>query len=95
MLLHEDVTHDIIGSAIEVHQRPGPGLLESACRRCLSFELAERGRRVQDEVTMDPEYKGHRVPCCHRLDLLVDDVVIVEAKAVDQLHPIHEAQLIT
>ncbi len=95
MLLHEDVTHDIIGAAIEVHQRLGPGLLESAYRRCLFFELAERGRRVQDEVTLDLEYEGHRVPCCYRLDLLVDDVVIVEAKAVDPLHPIHEAQLMT
>ncbi len=95
MLLHEDVTHDIIGAAIEVHQRLGPGLLESAYRRCLFFELAERGRRVQDEVTLDLEYEGHRVPCCYRLDLLVDDVVIVEAKAVDPLHPIHKAQLMT
>ncbi len=60
MLLHEDVTHDIMGAAIEVHQRIGPGLLESAYRRCLFFELAERGRRVQDEVTLDLEYEGTR-----------------------------------
>ncbi|MCB9664586.1 MAG: GxxExxY protein [Alphaproteobacteria bacterium] len=95
MLVHREVTRDVIGAAVEVHRRLGPGLLESAYRKCLAFELADRGRATQAEVALDLDDKGHHVPRCFRLDLLVDDVVVVEIKAVDQLLPVHKAQLMT
>jgi GxxExxY protein len=96
MPLHdEDVTEQVIGAAIEVHRQLGPGLLESAYRRCLVHEIGLRGIPVASEVPIDLEYKGLLVPACYRIDLLVADRVIVEIKTVDQVTPIHEAQLLT
>jgi len=96
MALHdEDLTEAIIGAAIEVHRHLGPGLLESAYRRCLVHELRLRGVAVASEVSIDLEYKGLLVPASYRVDLLVADRVVVEIKAVDQVTPIHEAQLLT
>jgi len=96
MPLHEeDLTEVIIGAAIEVHRHLGPGLLESAYRRCLVHELRLRDVSVASEVSLDLEYKGLLVPASYRLDLLVADRVIVEVKAVDRTTPIHEAQLLT
>jgi GxxExxY protein len=96
MSLHdEDITEAIIGAAIEVHRHLGPGLLESAYRRCLVHELRLRGVAAASEVSIDLEYKGLLVPASYRLDLLVADRVVVEIKAVDQVTPIHEAQLLT
>jgi len=94
-LVHEELTERIIGSAIEVHRHLGPGLLESAYRRCLVHELRLREVPVASEVSLDLEYKGLLVPASYRLDLLVANLVIVEIKAVDRLNPIHEAQLLT
>lgn len=91
----EDLTDVIIGSAIEVHRHLGPGLLESAYRRCLAHEIGLRGVTVASEVALDLEYKGLVVPGSYRLDLLVADRVIVEVKAVDQVTAIHSAQLLT
>lgn len=96
MALHdEELTEVIIGAAIEVHRHLGPGLLESAYRRCLVHELRLRDVPVMSEVSIDLEYKGLLVPASYRLDLLVADKVIVEVKAVDKVTPIHEAQLLT
>jgi GxxExxY protein len=96
MALHdEDITEIIIGASIEVHRHLGPGLLESAYRRCLVHELRLRGVAVASEVSIDLEYKGLLVPASYRIDLLVADRVIVEVKAVDQVTAIHEAQLLT
>jgi GxxExxY protein len=96
MALHdEDITEAIIGAAIEVHRHLGPGLLESAYRRCMVHELGLRGVAVASEVSIDLEYKGLLVPASYRLDLLVADRVVVEIKAVDQVTPIHEAQQLT
>lgn len=96
MALHdEDLTEMIIGAAIEVHRHLGPGLLESAYRRCLVHEIGLRGVPVASEVPVDLQYKGLLVPVSYRMDLLVADRVIVEIKAVDQVMPIHEAQLLT
>ena len=96
MALHdEEITEVIIGAAIEVHRHLGPGLLESAYRRCLAHELRLRDVAVLSEVSIDLEYKGLLVPASYRLDLLVADKVIVEVKAVDKVTPIHEAQLLT
>lgn len=94
-LVDEGVTDGVIGAAIEVHRNLGPGLLESAYLRCLVRELDLRDIPVQTEVPLDLEYKGLVVPECYRLDLLVADRVVVEVKAVEQLLPVHEAQLLT
>lgn len=85
----------IIGAAIEVHRALGPGLLESAYESCLCRELSLRDVPIQRQVELPLEYKGIIVDCAYRLDLVIDDCVIVELKAVQQLEPIHEAQLLT
>ncbi len=94
-LHHEELTEVIIGAAIEVHRHLGPGLLESAYRRCLVHELCLREVMVVPEVLLDLQYKGLTIPASYRLDLLVADRVVVELKAVDSVLPIHKAQLMT
>ena len=94
-LLDEELTEAIIGAAIEVHRELGPGLLESAYEECLCFELCERGHKVDRQVPMGLTYKGIELECGYRLDLLVDDKVLVELKAIEKILPIHEAQLMT
>ena len=89
------LTEAIIGAAIAVHRELGPGLLESAYEACLEFELKERGYRVERQKELPVVYRGLKVDCGYRLDLLVEDAVILELKAVDSLLPIHEAQLIS
>ena len=89
------VTEAIIGAAIEVHRALGPGLLESAYVTCLVYELRERGFKVLQEVPLPLVYKEVKLDCGYRLDLLVNDAVIVEVKSVESLAPIHEAQLLS
>jgi GxxExxY protein len=89
------ITQAIIGAAIEVHKHLGPGLLESAYEACTAFELAERGLLVEQQKPLPLLYKKVRLDCGYRLDLMVDEKVIVEIKAVDKLLPIHEAQLLS
>lgn len=89
------ITESIIGAAIEVHRSLGPGLLESAYLACLVYELTERGYKVMQQVSLPLIYKDVKLDCGYRLDLLVNDVVIVEIKSVDGLAPIHEAQLLS
>jgi GxxExxY protein len=89
------ITESIIGAAIEVHRHLGPGLLESAYRECLCYELLQRGYDVQKEVPLPLTYKGVKLDCGYRLDLLVNDAVIVEIKSVESLAGIHEAQLLS
>ena len=89
------LTREIIGSAIEVHKHLGPGLLESAYRKCLMQELLLRGIPFTSELPLPLEYKGIRLESSYRLDLLVEDAVVVEVKSVESLCKIHEAQLIT
>ena len=90
-----ETTHAIIGAAIEVHRQLGPGLLESAYLECLSRELILRGIPFEREKPLPLEYKGVRLECGYRLDLLVAGSVVVEVKAVDALAPVHDAQLLT
>jgi GxxExxY protein len=85
----------IIGAAIAVHRELGPGLLESAYEACLELELLERGLHVERQKELPVVYKGARVDCGYRLDLVVEDAVILELKAVDRIQPIHEAQLLS
>ena len=90
-----ELTHEIIGSAIEVHRTLGPGLLESSYRECLCRELLLRGVRFKREYPLPVDYKGIRLECGYRIDILVNDLVVVEIKAVEGLAPVHEAQLLT
>ena len=89
------ITEAIIGAAIEVHRHLGPGLLESAYRECLRYELLQRGYKVLQEVPLPLKYKDVQLDCGYRLDLLVDDVVIIEIKSVESLASIHEAQMLS
>ncbi len=94
-LHHRQITEAIIGAAIEVHRILGPGLLESAYQRCLARELSLRHVKFESEVSIPVEYKGIRLETGYRIDLLVEDVVIVEVKAIAAIEPVHEAQLLT
>lgn len=89
------LTEAIIGSAIAVHRQLGPGLLESTYEACLAFELSDRGLAVERQKELPVVYREVRLDCGYRIDLLVDRKVIVELKAVEQLHPIHQAQLLS
>ena len=85
----------IVESAIEVHTHIGPGLLESAYQKCIAHELENRGLTVLEEVDLPLRYKGIKLECGYRLDLLVNQRVIIEIKTVDSLLDIHKAQLLT
>lgn len=89
------ITEQIIGAAIEVHRHLGAGLLESTYEACLCKELKLRNIEFQSQLPFSVEYKGLKVDCGYRLDLLIEKSVIVEIKSVDEILPIHEAQLIT
>jgi GxxExxY protein len=88
-------TGTIVDRALEVHSHLGPGLLESVYHSCLAFELTAAGLFVQSHVDLPIQYKGSVLPGGFRVDLLVNDAVIVELKAVEKIHPIHQAQLMT
>jgi len=81
------ITESIIGAAIEVHRASGPSLLESAHETCLAFELVERGLKVERQKALPVVYQEVKLDCGYRLDLLVEEAVIVEVKAVDPWHP--------
>ena len=89
------ITYDILGAAIEVHRRLGPGLLESAYQRCLCEELRARGVQYIDQVALPLKYRTVSLECGYRLDLIVEGCVIVEVKAVSKVLPIHRAQVLT
>jgi GxxExxY protein len=94
-LYEEQLTRNIIGAAIEVHRELGPGLLESTYEVCLCREPELRGLTFEFQKPFPLQYKGVKLDCGYRLDLLVAGVVIIEIKAVEALAPIHEAQLLT
>jgi GxxExxY protein len=89
------ITENIIGAAIEVHRALGPGLLESAYEACLCFELVQRGLTVEQQKPLPVVYRDVKLDCGYRLDLLVEDAVVVEVKAIDRLAPIQQAQLLS
>jgi len=90
-----DLTYNIIGAAIEVHKELGPGLLESIYEKCLGHLLAEKGLRFVQQQKVPVVFRGLYLDCDLRYDLLVEDSIVVEIKAVEGLLPIHEAQLMT
>ena len=89
------LTEKIIGCAIEVHRALGPGLLESAYEECFCYELNQQGLSFNRQVPLPVVYKGIKLDCGYRIDVLVNDIIIVELKTVEKLLPIHDAQLLT
>ena len=90
-----DCSEAVIGACIEVHRHLGAGLLESAYEHCVAYELGVLGLRFERQRPVPLEYKGTRLECGYRLDLVVEDALVVEIKCVDRLLPIHSAQVIT
>lgn len=94
-LLHEDLTESVIGAAIEVHRALGPGLLESAYEECLCHEFRLRQIQFARQVPLPVEYKTIKLDCGYRLDIVVENAVILEIKCVEHVLPVHEAKLLT
>ncbi|HEX9454673.1 MAG TPA: GxxExxY protein [Candidatus Binatia bacterium] len=94
-MVFDQISNQVIGCAIEVHREFGPGLLESAYQQCLSAELSRCRIPFQVQVDLPLSYKGMRLDCGYRIDLLVDKQLLVELKSVEQLLKIHEAQILT
>jgi GxxExxY protein len=90
-----ELTERIIGSCIEIHRHLGPGLLESAYEECLCHEMSVAGISFERQKPLPVHYKNVKLDCGYRLDLVVEQKIIVELKAVENLMPIHEAQLLT
>jgi len=89
------ITETIIGAAMAVHRELGPGLLESTYEACLTYELAERGLAVERQKELPVKYRGVKLDCGYRIDLLVEEKIIIELKAVERLEPIHIAQVLS
>jgi len=89
------LTKDIIEAAIEVHKALGPGLLESAYEECLCYELSATGIKFSRQEPLPLIYKGIKLDCGYRLDLVVENAVILELKSCEKIEPIHRAQLLT
>ena len=89
------VTREIVTAAMRVHSVLGPGLLESAYQACLLYELRKHGLRVADQVGLPVVYDGEKIDLGYRIDLIVEDSVIVEIKCVEAIHPVHQAQLLS
>jgi GxxExxY protein len=89
------LSSEIIGAAIEVHKALGPGLLESAYEQCLCHELNLRGLSYESQEPLAIRYKGIKLDCGYRLDIVVEDKIILELKACEKVEPIHKAQLLT
>lgn len=90
-----EITEKIIGAAIEVHRHLGPGLLESAYEECLCYELRQLGLKFERQVHLPIYYKGIKLECAYRMDLVVEDLIVVEIKATEQVPPVYAAQLLT
>ena len=90
-----EVTKQIIGAAIDVHDELGPGLLESAYEECMAYELANRALPVERQKALPIVYRGHRMDCGYRIDLLVAGAVIVELKSVEKIDKVHCKQLLS
>jgi GxxExxY protein len=89
------ITGAVIGAAMKVHSHLGPGLLESAYEACLAHELRKQGFAVAQQVGLPVIYDGEKIDLGYRIDLIVNDLVIVEVKSVEAIHPVHQAQLLS
>ena len=94
-MLFEELSKTVIGCAIEVHKQLGPGLLESTYQACLAKELSLQEVGYKVEAPLPVLYKGENLECGYRVDLLVEEKLILELKSVEKINPIHEAQLLT
>ncbi len=90
-----EISHEIIGIAIDIHKKLGPGLLESAYENALAYDLKEAGFNVIQQLAMPFEYKEVKLDVGYRLDILVENKVIVEVKSIENLAPVHYSQLLT
>jgi GxxExxY protein len=95
MLYHEELTEKLIACAIEVHRHLGPGLLESAYEECFCHELKLGSVAFERQKQLPLEYKGIKLDCGYRMDVVADDKAVVEIKYVERILPVHEAQLLT
>jgi GxxExxY protein len=91
----ESLSKDVLGAAIEVHKHLGPGLLESAYEECLSFELVQRGYKIERQKPIPVVYKEIKLDCGYRIDILVEDKLVLELKSIDCFNSVHEAQILT
>ncbi len=91
----DKLSNKVLGCAIEVHKNLGPGLLESAYERCLSYELTSEGIRHETQKELPIDYKGLKIDAGYRIDMIVENGLIVELKSVENILPIHESQLLT
>jgi GxxExxY protein len=91
----EKVAEKIVDAAIKVHRALGPGLLESAYQKCMEYELQQQGLRVENEVMLPIAYGKIKIDAGYRIDMIVDNCVVIENKTVEKMLPIHEAQLLT
>ena len=89
------VSFEVVDSAMRVHTALGPGLLESVYQKCLAIELRKRGLKVQEEVWLSVVYEGVEIPGGYKIDLLVNDCIVVELKAVDAITDVHKAQMLS
>ena len=94
-MIKDKLTEEVIGAAMQVHSHLGAGLLESAYEECLCHELALRDLPFRRQVSLPINYKGLHLDCGYRIDVLVEDKLIIEVKSVERLLPVHQAQLIT
>jgi GxxExxY protein len=90
-----EITQKVIGCAIEVHKHLGPGLLESAYEECLAYELTKKGLSLKRQQATPVIYKETKLDCGYRIDILVENMVVIELKVVDEIHQVHEAQILT
>ncbi len=91
----EDIGREIVNAAIKVHRALGPGLLESTYQKCLSYELKQKGFKVDTEVLLPIQYENIKIDAGYRIDMIIDDCIIIENKTVNEFIPIHIAQLLT
>lgn len=91
----DSLSHHVIGCALEVHRTLGPGLLESTYEQCLAHELSESGISFQLQKALPVNYKGTNIDCGYRIDLIVEDNLVIELKSVEKMTPVHDAQLLT
>lgn len=94
-MLYSELTKEIIGASIEVHKHLGPGMLESAYEECLCYELKLRNLKYERQKPVPIIYKEIKLECGYRIDILVEDKIILELKSVECFNPIHEAQILT
>ena len=94
-MLYEDLSKKIIGAAIEVHKRLGPGMLESAYEECLCYELKLKNLNFERQVSVPIIYKEIKLECGYRMDVLVENKIVLELKSIECFNPVHEAQILT